>query len=396
MAADSFKNNKGISMKIAFYSNYLNHHQTLVSDELYKLTNRNYYFIETTPIPEFRREIGYKDYRTKPYCIQAWKSEENLEKARKICYDADVVLFIPSTSHYGVSAAKKGKICFEVGERWLKRGFINFLSPRLLKSIWQYYKQFRNRDVFRLCNSAYAASDLYKMQTYKNKCYKWGYFTKVDDCFDIETSRNNNTSSNVTIRIMWCARFLKIKHPELPVKMAASLKEKGYTLQLDMYGSGPEEEATRTLIKELSVEDVVKMHGSMPNENILQAMREHDIFLFTSDKHEGWGAVSNEAMSNGCVLVGSNKIGSIPFLVKDGENGCIFKSEDVCSLIDRVEWLINNPAERKRLSINGYYTMKETWSPANAAKSLLQLIDDIKNGKDTSIKEGPCSKALPI
>ena len=54
----------------------------------------------------------------------------------------------------------------------------------------------------------------------------------------------------------------------------------------------------------------------MPNAKILQEMRKHEIFLFTSDRNEGWGAVSNESMSNGCMLVGSDGIGSIPFLVK--------------------------------------------------------------------------------
>ena len=54
-------------------------------------------------------------------------------------------------------------------------------------------------------------------------------------------------------------------------------------------------------------------------------MRKHEIFLFTSDRNEGWGAVSNESMSNGCILVGSDGIGSIPFLVEDGVSGITFK-----------------------------------------------------------------------
>ena len=31
--------------------------------------------------------------------------------------------------------------------------------------------------------------------------------------------------------------------------------------------------------------------------------------------------------------------------------------------------------------------------PRRAVQNLLQLIDDLQNGRDTSIKEGPCSKA---
>lgn len=380
-------------MKIAFFSNYLNHHQTLLSDELYKLTNGDYHFIETMDIPEFRRKIGYKDYSSKLYCVQAWKNAEEAGKADRICKEADVVLFIPSTAHYGIIAAKSGKICFEVGERWLKKGLVNFLSPRLLKNIWYYYTVFRKKKVFRLCNSAFAANDVYRMQTYKNRCYKWGYFTEVSD-LDIESVISSR--DNGQIKIMWCARFLDWKHPELPIMLAAKLKFLGYKFHINMFGDGEYLGRTKHLAIKLDINDYISFKGNKPNEEITENMRQHDIFLFTSDQNEGWGAVANEAMSNGCVIVGSDKIGSIPFLIKDGENGCIFKSEDIKSLTDKVEWLISNSKEMKRLSINGYYTMKEIWSPANAARSLLQLINDIKNGKDTSITEGPCSKALPL
>lgn len=379
-------------MKIAFFSNYLNHHQTLLSDELYKLTNGDYHFIETMDIPEFRRKIGYKDYSSKPYCVQAWKNAEEAGKADRICKEADVVLFIPSTAHYGIIAAKSGKICFEVGERWLKKGLVNFLSPRLLKNIWYYYTVFRKKKVFRLCNSAFAANDVYRMQTYKNRCYKWGYFTEVND-LDIESVINSR--DNGQIKIMWCARFLDWKHPELPVKMASRLNKKGYDFHINMFGDGNCIETTKQLATKLDVNEQISFKGNIPNDEILPSMREHDIFIFTSDKNEGWGAVANEAMSNCCAIVASDMIGSIPFLVKDGENGCIFKSEDVESLTEKVEWLINNPEDRKRLAINGYHTMKNLWSPTNAAKNLLQLIDDIKKGHDTTILEGPCSKALP-
>ena len=37
--------------------------------------------------------------------------------------------------------------------------------------------------------------------------------------------------------------------------------------------------------------------------------------------------------------------------------------------------------------------MKELWSPHKAAKALLLLIDDLMYSRETSIKNGPCSKA---
>ena len=194
---------------------------------------------------------------------------------------------------------------------------------------------------------------------------------------------------------MWCARFLKWKHPELPVKLATRLKEKGYCFTLDMYGTGSELENIKKLAGDLNVLDVVNFKGNVPNEHILEEMRKHDIFLFTSDRNEGWGAVANEAMSNGCVIVGADEIGSVPYLVKDGENGCIFKSCELDSLCEKVEWLINTPSERERLSRNGFETLRDDWAPKVAARNLVQLIEDLQNGRETSLHSGPCSKAEP-
>lgn len=383
-------------MVIAYFSNFINHHQANVSEELYKLTNGNFTFVEFCPIYDWLVKSGYPDFSGRPYVLQAWKSEANLQLALNLLYEADVALFGgPEVLKYEVIRAKTGKLTFDVSERWLKRGLINLLSPRLVAYFWNYYTVFAHQNVYKLCSSAFACGDHYKLFSFKNKCFKWGYFTRVDDRFRIHAS-SSTASTLSSIPIMWCARFIKWKHPELPIKLAQRLKAKGYKFSLDMYGTGVELDYIEQLTKKLQVDDVVSFCGNLPNEQILQHMCEHEIFLFTSDKNEGWGAVANEAMSNGCVLVGSDAIGSIPYLVKDGENGCIFKSCDLDSLTEKVEWLLKNPHKRRELSENAYNTMRNVWSPKNAAINLLRLVDDIQKGKDSSVVEGPCSKALPI
>ena len=162
---------------------------------------------------------------------------------------------------------------------------------------------------------------------------------------------------------------------------------------IDMFGSGEELEHTKLLAKELDVEDVVAFKGNVPNSQILAEMRKHDIFLFTSDRNEGWGAVLNEAMSSGCAVVASNEIGSVPFLVKHRENGLIFKSKDVDSLYENVKYLMDNRQERYRISKSAYETMLNVWSPQNAAKRLLQLMEGMLKGKVVEFESGPCSKA---
>lgn len=375
-------------MTLTFYSNYLNHHQVLIADELYSLLGDKFHFVATLPRNE--KELkGGKDYSDRPYCVLASESNENRNRAMTYARESDVCVFGACSIEYAIERAKQKEcgLSFEMGERWLKRGIINILSPNLIRWWLNYIRYFHKKPFYKLCSSSYAAADDRALGAYRGRHYKWGYFTAVPK--DIEVKNSSKTEPS----IMWCSRFLDWKHPELPVRMAALLKQKGYEFQLDIYGAGVEEEPTKLLIQQLGVEDIVKMHGAQSNDKVLQAMREHEIFLFTSDRFEGWGAVANESMANGCAIVASNAIGSVPYLVKDGINGCIFESENVESLTKKVEWLLNHPKERYNMQCEARRTMTDMWSPKKAAEALLILINCLQEEKDTTINDGPCSKA---
>lgn len=373
---------------IAFFANTINQHQVLIADQLFLLTNKEYVFVETAKISEERANMGFSFFN-REYQLKAYESKESYMKAMQIARDVDVAIFGANSLPFQKERMKLGKFSYEVSERWLKRGWFNILSPRLLKNMWYYHTFFYDKPIYKLCASAYAAKDQYRLHSFRDRCYKWGYFTKVED-FDVQAHVDSKPETPVSL--MWCARFLGWKHPELVVKLARKLKDNGYSLIIDMFGSGVELEKTKKLCQHLDVEDMIAFKGNKPNDEILAEMRKHDIFLFTSDRNEGWGAVLNEAMSNGCAVVASHEIGAVPFLVKDGDNGMVFKSKSIDSLYEKVVWLIDHPDERMRMAIKAYHTMKDEWSPEVAARNLLILIDDLQHGRDSSIKEGPCSK----
>ena len=380
-------------MNLVFFLNRLNHHQAPVADELWTLCKGEYRFVE---LMQPREEInkGGKKYDDRPYLIRAWKSESEKNEAMCLAVTADVCVFGGDLAlPYQKARLKKNLLSFEVGERWLKLGWKNLFSPRLLKMIGAYYLfGWRNKPLYKLCASAYTANDQYLLGTFKGKCFKWGYFTKVDDGSEVEAPLQGASTSEIT-PLMWCSRFLKLKHPELPVQLAHRLKENGYKFHIDMFGSGDEFESIKTLISKLGVNDCVSLLGNRPNEEILCEMRKHSVFLFTSDRNEGWGAVANESMANGCVLVASDAIGSTGYLVKNKKTGMVFKSKDIETLYESVKFLLDNPEECEKIAEAGKLSMVELWNPIKAAKSLMQLIEDLKAGKGTSIEEGPCSVA---
>lgn len=382
-------------MKLVFVTNYINHHQVYLADEFYKILGGNYVFVSTIEMYEFRKQLGYPDFSDRPYIVNAYKSEDMKLKSLHLAYDADVVIIGSAPEDYVTERIKAGKLTFRYNERWFKTKPWYLSGPKAWLNFYKNHIRFKNKPLYMLAASAYTANDVYAIGAYKNKVYKWGYFTTVPKNLEVEASEQDVSTLEITPHIMWCSRFLKLKHPELPVMLAARLKKEGYRFALNMYGSGVELESTKALARDLDVEDIVSFRGNFPNQEILSAMRCHQIFLFTSDKNEGWGAVLNESMSNGCAVVASNRIGAAPFLIKDGENGLIFESENMDSLYSKVKSLLDDEELRKSISRNAYKTMYEMWNPKNAAQRFMELVKKIQVGSDTPFVDGPCSKAYP-
>lgn len=374
----------------------VHHHQIPVADEFYKKLGDNYKYIATMPLPDWLIKGGYDSTIARPYIVRAYENSEMKQYAIELAKNADVSIIGAAPDYYIEERIKNNKLTFRYSERYFKKHCWLFPDPRIWIWFYKNHFRYRNKKLYMLAASAYTANDVYHMQCYRNKVYKWGYFTKVDNFALDRFLKMKSENFGDTLHIMWCSRFLKWKHPELPVLLSKQLKDKGYKFHINMFGSGEELERIKKLASDLVVNDVVSFCGNLPNEEILHKMREHEIFLFTSDRNEGWGAVLNESMSNGCAVVASHLIGSVPFLIKDGENGLIFKSGDLNSLQHQVEFLLNNPNKRVTIIKNAILTMRNIWSPANAASRFLSLAESLLNDCDVKFIDGPCSKAYPI
>lgn len=391
-------------MKLVFYSLILNNHQANVADELWELTQHQFCFVELANLQAEHRKGDIRNYNDCPYLLRAWETQDSYAKAMRLAQTAECCVFSSVQAlPFQKERMRLEKLSFDMSERWLKRGIKNLFSPAIFRMFLAYkLGGWNNKPLYKLCCSAFAKGDHEQLGMYKDKCYKWGYFTNIEEKI-VEASQGVSTSS--ITQLMWCSRYLMLKHPELPILLAERLKSKGYSFHLDMYGEGEYKSKAIELANELGLQGEISFFSNKPNSELMEDMRKHDIFLFTSDRNEGWGAVANESMSNGCALVISKDVGSAPYLIQDGTNGCLFDApssissfshpdaDALDSLCQKVEFLLNNP---RKLSVIRQYavsTMHDQWSPKCAASNLLELISDLQNGKDTSIDKGPCSKA---
>lgn len=375
---------------IVYVSDFLNHHQYPLAIELFRLTHGNFRFIELMPMPDAFKQSGYPNYECSYMLIQSWKDDDSQKLAKRLIIESDVLLYGYITDFNLIrKRLNNHKLTFEVGERWLKRGMLNLLSPRLIRAQLYYHLFFFNKPLYRLNSSAYAADDMRLMLSFRNKCFKWGYFTEIDK-IDVGELNIQRRMGN-TIKFISVGRLIDWKRHDLIIHAANILKLQGLVFEINIYGSGPEESNLMRLIKSYNLENFVFMKGNKENATLLKEMRKHHACIFPSNKQEGWGAVVNEAMSNACPVIGSHLVGSIPFLIDDNVNGLIFPSGNYKALAQKMGTIIKNQNLRERLALNAYSTMRNEWSPQHAANNLLNLIDALTTGNSKIPDEGPGS-----
>ena len=382
-------------MQITFFSNFLNHHQLPFCLEMMKYQENQFIFVETEPIEQERLDMGYEDMGEKyPFVLKSYKNDECYARALKIGFESDVVIIGSAPEIFIQERLRETKVTFRYTERILKQGLIRILDPRVSYGIWSQNTRYKKKNMYLLCASAYTAYDMSLLKAYPDKKYKWGYFPEVKK-HDIEQLIQKKRKDG-KISLLWAGRFLKWKHPEVAVKVAEGLKKTGYQFKLTLIGDGEVKSDLVSYVQQKRLQDVVEFKGFMSPDKVRNYMEEADIFLFTSDFNEGWGAVLNESMNSGCAVVASHAIGSVPFLIKHGINGMIYKNGDDKELLSLVMKLCDDDNLREGIGKQAYRTLVEEWNAKNAATSFLKLSQAILNGERIEITNGPCSKAEGI
>lgn len=376
-------------MKIVFASNYYNHHQSPFSEAMYSLIGDGYAFIETMPIEQERLNMGWGESEYPPFVMRSYISDAAYKDCVRVINEADVVITGSAPEAMVKDRVKAGKIVFRYSERPLKTkvGLIRY--GKMLIRLHQYNPPFSK--TYMLCASAYTASDFRKFGLFRRQCYKWGYFPIAKHYDDINDLISNKKKDS----ILWTGRFLDWKHPEATIEIADRLKRDGYYFEMQIIGTGKMENTLKKLIQDKNLSDCVKMLGSMKPDQVRSYMEQSEIFLFTSDRYEGWGVVLNESMNSGCAVVASHEIGSVPFLLKNGGNGLIYRDGDIDDLLQKTKWLIDHPNERRNISQNAYETITNKWNAKNAAERLINMSEHIVKGEPIRnlYQSGICSPA---
>lgn len=136
------------------------------------------------------------------------------------------------------------------------------------------------------------------------------------------------------IRFIFVGALSMGKQPLISVKVVQKLKNKGYNVQLDMYGDGVERKRVENHIKDNNLGETVIMHGNVTKNEVKKAFQKSHFLVFIS-KSEGWPKVVAEAMFWSCLPI-TTFVSCVPYMVDFGNRGALVKPK-VNKIVTQIE-----------------------------------------------------------
>lgn len=377
-------------MKIVFVSNFLNHHQLPVC--LQFTEGNDFHFIATMPTPKAQVSLGYDDMNgVYDFVIKAYESHALKELAQRKIETADVVIAGSCAFPFEMieKRLKEDKLTFWFSERLFKHSpLMRFYPPTVKRVLSQCTAYKANENFYLLAAGAYTAADYHYFQAFCGKSFKWGYFPANSDSLP-EVIRQQK-QKNTKLTLLWAGRFLPFKHPDYALYASHILTKAGIEHEVYMLGEGSLFDPIKQKVAKTGGGRIF-LQGATPFRQVRNYMNAADIFLFTSDRREGWGAVLNESMDSACAVLANKQIGAAPYLITHGRNGIMYGSKR--QFAEELLLLARDPRKRRDLGEAALAEIRGVWSAKTAAKNFLQIAEKLLGGcHNVACDVGPMSK----
>ena len=136
-------------------------------------------------------------------------------------------------------------------------------------------------------------------------------------------------------RLICVGRLCEAKGQLLLVDAVAQLKERGVQVDLVLAGDGPMRTDIEKRVRELGVQDRVRITGWISSDQVRAEILEARALVLPSFA-EGLPVVIMEALALKRPVI-TTYIAGIPELVKDGENGWLIPAGSICDLTAAME-----------------------------------------------------------
>lgn len=163
------------------------------------------------------------------------------------------------------------------------------------------------------------------------------FFTATYYKDDIKEIRKKDFSKK--IHFIFVGALSVGKQPMISVNVIQELKNKGYDVQLDMYGDGVERKKMEDYIKENDLREIITVHGNVTKTEVKKAFQKSHFLVFIS-KSEGWPKVVAEAMFWSCLPI-TTAVSCVPYMIDYGNRGALVTADEQ-EIVNQLEVYIKN------------------------------------------------------
>jgi len=317
------------TITLIFWQNCISPHQLPYIKELHK-DNRvdKVYLIAPVSISAERKLMGWRDANNidgVEIIISPAKPE--VERLFQENQQNSVHLFSGIRADQSVYAYFKESLNYKV-----KRGIITEPPYTYDKPLWMHYLRFwlQDRKFMPKIDYVFAIGEdavLY----YRSLSKRWKVVPFIYCTEEIKENIIDNTDkiSSELVNLVYVGSLSKRKNV-LSLLQALSKLPNLENIRLEIVGNGSEEVTLKQYAETSNLSAQVCFRGALPMSEVQTVLADKDILILPS-LYDGWGAVVNEALTNGLYVICSDKCGAKDLLQSD-DLGRVYKTNSVIDL----------------------------------------------------------------
>ena len=228
-----------------------------------------------------------------------------------------------------------------------------------------------------VCVSHIIAENTYKINPlFKPRIYEIPSGVLVPDM------EQKKIKAGAVLKIIYTGRVIQHQKRILDlVKIVESLEQKKINFHLTITGDGPQYNELENALASAAEKGLVKMTGTLANDELIRLLPEYDAFVLTSD-FEGTPVSLKSGISE---------------LVEQGVNGFRVPVGDICGFADKFELLFQNSDLRKKMSEKSRASIiNSRYSIENVAKQYIKIFEQTAHDLKTGAFARPKGKILPL
>ncbi|MBU0877941.1 MAG: glycosyltransferase [Alphaproteobacteria bacterium] len=203
--------------------------------------------------------------------------------------------------------------------------------------------------------------------------------TRAEVCYNVLNRdflrQKTDYSLSAPPHVIYVGRLFAEKDPSNIIRAIAALEGVRYTI----VGDGPHFNVLSSLIRELGVEDRVKLLPAVPNDELCLLLAEADIFAIHTEYWEISKSIL-EALLTGLPVIVNKRIGEPVPEFADAVNGQPFLSlvdNSVEAYHSALSHLLEDHVERKALGQRAFEHARANWSPAKTEAKFARIYREI-------------------